>query len=410
MADQEFLKNNRTTIRVICHGDLAVGAAHRLSMTSEDVNVEEDAAKGVTVVTSHDDLVLGVPADAVLHLVEVVGDLSVADLSSTVTIGRVAGGTSLAGLSGTVSAEELAGDLSARQCADLTVLRIMGDATVRGGANVSLQTVHGDVSAHSIGGSATLQEVMGDVALRDVRGDVTIGVAHGDVSLRDLGGSRNQATSDDDIRISGPLAAGKHTFKAASDIVLRWPEDAPLALTATAPRILSRVPLSKSQSSETTLSGYIGSGDAAVELTAAGRIVLKADKSRDEWVSGDIEIDLEGLGERISAEINSRMGEFTNRMAEFSTMFGADNMSRFESKAERAAAKAERAIEKAMRRLEQRMAQAEKRSWRAPTPPPPPPPPSAKADTSAEQMKILKMLEDGVITVEQANQLLDALS
>jgi hypothetical protein len=67
-----------------------------------------------------------------------------------------------------------------------------------------------------------------------------------------------------------------------------------------------------------------------------------------------------------------------------------------------------RKAEQAMRKAEQRAARES--AYRQPTPPTPPPAPSKpKVDTKAEQLKILKMLEEGTISLDEANTLLEAL-
>ncbi len=73
--------------------------------------------------------------------------------------------------------------------------------------------------------------------------------------------------------------------------------------------------------------------------------------------------------------------------------------------ADRAAQKAERAVQRAMRQADRARRQAD--AW---TPPPASPKPKKKQPVSPEeQMKILNMLEKGIISVEEANTLLKAL-
>ena len=95
---------------------------------------------------------------------------------------------------------------------------------------------------------------------------------------------------------------------------------------------------------------------------------------------------------RVARDFETRFGpEFGQRMAEKAAR-----------QAERAAERAERAGERARRKGE----------WRGRAPVADAPPPAAAARRTAspeEQMKILKMVETGAITPEDAGMLLEAL-
>jgi hypothetical protein len=112
-------------------------------------------------------------------------------------------------------------------------------------------------------------------------------------------------------------------------------------------------------------------------------------------------IDLAGLTEQLSSEISARMAELGARMEE---RFGGDYAQRM---AEKAARKAEQAMAKAARHASRHQRSAGQ--WNVPPAPPPPPKPHRKQPSAEEQVKILSMLEKGIISVEEAETLLSAL-
>jgi hypothetical protein len=215
-----------------------------------------------------------------------------------------------------------------------------------------------------------------------------------------------------DIRLYGGLISGDHQLTAEGDIVLIWPEDAPLNLTAAAAAIRNRLELQDTTEMEGTLSGRLGDGKTNMQLAAGGQIVLKPSVSLDWDFSGEetdgfsFDMDFGGLAEQISAQISSRVEALSSRLEE---KFGEDWGRTVEAKASKAAQKAE----EAMRRAEKAM----KQSRRAPAAPgafassPPPPAPAAKQNpvTEAEQLKILRMVEQGIITPDEASTLLEEL-
>jgi len=304
-----------------------------------------------------------------------------------------------------LSAKNINGQLSADTVA--------GDAALRNVGDVTLKHIQGDVVLRNVNGSVQLDQVQGDMALRTISGDVVISQGQRDVALRNLGGQTSLKNIQGDIRLYGGLAAGEHTFIAEGDIVLRWPVNAPLDLTATAPKIVNRLHLDQIVERDNALTGHIGDGETVVTLTAGGRIELKETQIVDSrWETGfdeadfgfDFGVDMAGLGERITQEVNEHISRVT---ADIETRFGSDFTQRLSEKiarkAEQAAEKAERAAEKARRRAERNVRRHGR--W---SPPPAPSSPKPKA-TSEEQLKILRMVEKGVITPDEANTLLEAL-
>jgi hypothetical protein len=303
----------------------------------------------------------------------------------------------------------------------LAVQAVFGDALAHNiDGNLNVNDIHGDIAAYYINGDVHLGQSKGDININTVNGHVAIDEGYRDANLRNLGGSCTVKEIHGDIRLKGGLSSGEHQFKALGDIVLRWPVNAPLQLVANAPEIRNRLPLQDIKEVDNSLIGRIGDGDTVVTLTAAGRISLKEEKMTDEkWESDqkdafdmDFMVDFSDLGERISAEVSSSMASLAKDLENsFGPDFARNISAKVSQQAEKAARKAEAAAEKARRYAEREAARAQSnRQW-----PSYAPPARQQADASAtrtsseEQLKILRMVEKGTITPDEAATLLEAL-
>jgi DUF4097 and DUF4098 domain-containing protein YvlB len=402
-----------------CHGNLSIsgGQEAMVSVSGHDFQVTE-SEKGVSI-ESRGSLAVRVPhgASLVLQTIHdhlsikgVVGDIHLADMRGNVLMKNV-GNVVVDTVQGDVMAKNVDGTFSLEQGHHDVALRNSGDLTIG--------LVRGDIAARYVNGTVTVNEVMGDVSLRTVNGDVAIHHSRRDANLRNLGGINVVEKVAGDIRLVGGLAAGKHTFKAQGDIVVIWPVDEPLSLTATAAKIRNRLDLADISETEGSLTGRIGDGETHLILEAAGHIILKPGRREgDSFMNIDIDdsgfefgFSFGDLGEKITREMDSRLAEVAAR---FEKGWGPDLAHKVEARAQAAAKRAEEAAEKAMRRAEQAMKQArwqgERRVW-APPPPSTPAAPGAKEKkaTDEERLKILSMVEKGIISPEEASTLLDAL-
>jgi DUF4097 and DUF4098 domain-containing protein YvlB len=422
-----------------CDGDCVIR-----SWTELDVQIkgEEFTAvdnEGQLTITSQGSLRVMTPAEASVVIENASGDLIIKNVEGDVSLHDVHGDAVLIG-TGQAKLQTIHGDLSVKNMdGGVSVETVHGDAVLRSVGEVNIALVNGDFSARFINGAANLGEVGGDMSVNTVNGDFVIKKGHRDANLRNLGGVAIVSEIAGDIRIMGGLTSGDHSFTAGGDIIVRWPTDAALNLTANAPKIVNRIALENVVESENSLPGIMGDGKTIVTLKANGRIILKdARVVRAEWdsfeadnVDFDFAFDFGGLSEEFTSKINEHVASITANLEEkfgpdfqerindqmsrlgkeLEGRFGPEFGERMAQKAERAAAKAEKAAERAIRRLEQQMQrttqqQSRSRRW---GPPAPPTPPKPKKSSAEEQLKILKMVENGTITPDEAATLLKAL-
>lgn len=384
MASEQYEIGKNAAIQVsLCSGNLTVrGRPGTVLMVKGDAHVVENDL-GLEI-TAQDDLVLHVPEHA---------DVKIGQVQGNLVLKYVAG--------------------------ECRIVEIQGDARIVGASTVQINHIHGDLVAKKLNGDLVIGEIHGDLAARTLAG-ITADVIQGDFAGRQISGPVRLAQVQGDISLRGGLGEGQHALKAHGDIVLRWPAGRPLLLSATGAEILNRLQWDETTQDDGKLNGRIGEGKTVLDLEAGGRIILKEVEMNDEkWdmtendnpeQGFEIHVDMNDARSQIEAGISRHMAQFARQMeSKFGPEFGQHISEKVARKAEKAAKRAERTAEKYQRR-------AETRDWASgfgfmssPTPPTPPPSPAKKTISAEEQLKILKMVESGSITSEEADMLLEAL-
>ena len=410
---QERIETNKAPLLEVdvCHGDLVIRSWSETAVSLQSDQYQTNKTEAGLKLTSYGSTKRIVPHDASLTIGQVQGDLLVKYLHGDFSLQKGDGDVVLVGLNkaklGTVN-----GDLSAKQIdGDISVETVNGDVVCRQVQSVNAGTVNGDISVRFANGATNLQAINGDINLRAISGAVNVKRGNRDLNASQIDGILYLPHIHGDIRLKGPLADGKHIATAQGDIVLRWPAAAPVTINAAAPSIKNRLVLQDAEAENGSLTGHVKHGAAVLNLEANGRIVLKESQLvKDEWErdSGaaygfDFAFDFADIGERISREVEQNVSRITAEIqSRFSPNFGEEIGEKFARKAEQAAAKAEKAAARAQKRAEQQQshwpASAPKRA-KSPKP---------KASPE-EQIKILKMVEQGIISPEEANDLLQAL-
>jgi hypothetical protein len=384
---------------------------------------EED----VLEVSSQVPLSITVPSEALVEVVEVTGDLILRGLDGSVTVesahgeclvqsGRAA--VSIKALYGDLTAEGVSGTLSAGEVhADVRLGNVDGSAV--------LGSVHGDVRARIVEGTVQMGRVDGDVRLREIRGEVSLEEGNSDFKGTDLRGGMNLQLVKGDLSIKSALTPGMtYRGRANGDVVVRCPEGTSAQFLLEAKGKLKAALPEMEELSEGRIVGRSGGGEAQVEVSAGGDLSVKIRGQRERF---ETPFD---FGPDIAAEIEAQIAE---------SLGGLDFDAIAQREIEKAMRKAEREIQKAheraqrghrsaeerMRRAQERAARAARRAherfsrrgqeWKGPfggasytfkfdrgRPRKP------KA-TEEEQLAILKMVQEGKITAEQAEQLLKAL-
>jgi len=394
-----------------------------------------------------------------LEAEEVEGDLNLSNLGQ-VRLGQVDGDVSIHQAGDIQGQGVLNGDLSLHQVGAVKLARVEGDVALQEAASLSLDRAEGDLSAGRVAGDVRLKEVEGDILLRDIAGAVEVGRTEGDLNARQVQGDLVAGPVDGDIVLDTALREGcTYRLTGRGDIVVRCPE-------GTAARFLIQaaswvVPPSDVYRVERKEEGQVvvqlGQGGPEVHLSTDGEVVLgpAGDWERsvhdfsqrmEEWgrrFGRQMEEWGERLRERLQQADWERLGreieEATARVAQLvETRLQELDLDELGRRAEEAAAQAgervrqvdweriaqkiEQATRQGMERIQAGLQRLQERLRRqaaaepptpppspAPETPPPPPPKPAPSPLDEERMAVLRLVEEGRLTADEAAALLDAL-
>jgi hypothetical protein len=365
------------------------------------------------LVDSHVPLSITLPADTPVRVGEVSGDLLLRDLDGALSVESVHGDCSLRAGLATVSLGEVHGDLAVEELeGPLSVGQAHADVLLTRIAEASLGQVHGDLHARTVDGDLKLGTVGGDVRARQVSGALTLEEGQGSLRAQDVEGGMVVHALRGDLSLRGTLAAGMtYQAQASGDVTARFPADASARFTLEAGgEVSASLPQVESEEAGRVV-GQAGAGEAQVTLRAGGDLSLRlaGGAAGEEAAAGWSE----SLGEQIEAQIAAHLGELN-----------LDHLVHHE--VEKALHQAEKEIAKAQQRIERETARAEERAqraqermarrarkWGAPSGEGffgrPEPARRAPKVPEEEQLAVLRMLQEGKISTEQAEQLLKAL-
>ena len=408
MSKERFQVGKTPVIRITrCGGDLVIRPWLQLDVRAAgEFEAQQDGSQ--LTFESSSDLILNVPEDASVYVDQARHDVVIRSLSGAISLAEVSGDIVISNVTG-AKIGQVGGDLVARNVSgSLSVEGVSGDIVARNiDGGLSLADIAGDAVVQHISGSIAMAEVKGDINVRSVSGDLEISAGGRDVNLQNLAGRCAVSKVAGDIRLKGGLGPYEHALTAEGDIVLIWPVEAPLLIEAQAATIENRLPLLDVNENEGVFAGRLGDGKTRLAVKAGGTLVMKeASMVSKRWkVDGenffdfDFVSDLADIGEAISSEVQDKVTKVT---AELEKNFGSDFVSQmaagFSEKAGAAAGKFREAAER--ERSSQAASKSEKRSADQA---------ASKSGSQEAQLKILKMVENGVITPDEAQMLLQAL-
>ena len=336
-----------------------------------------------------------------LRVKEFDADLRVRAVHGDLRIGRATARVTIDSAHADVRAEEVAslhineceGDLRFSAGGDLDVDRIGGDLRVSEAATVRVGRVNGDLWAEKLTGGLHVEQTSGDMRLAAVAGPVTLGQVAGDLRAAGLAGGLSAGHIHGDAILEGPFPAGEgYTVRTDGDAHIRLTreDDVRLVVRATG-RIRSALPLTPTADGTPTYSATIREGKVRMVVTSGGDLRVEvaggagedahAGWDRRRGPGSDLFGDLSTLGDRIRQQVTASLAA-----AGINPDTGEINIGRG------------------------RTARGAFKGFQPPTPPERPKAPGpSSGTTSDEQMAILKMLEEGRITPEEADALLRAL-
>jgi hypothetical protein len=231
--------------------------------------------------------------------------------------------------------------------------------------------VRGALQVNRTEGDARLTEIGGPATLRTVAGDLRAGVLSGGLSAPQVNG---------DAVLHGPFSGAEpYSLAADGDVVLHVPADADARISVTAGgRIRSEVPLTPAADGSAAFTCTLGHGTAHISLVSGGDLRLAQGGGGERGKArSKASPDFSDLGERIRQQVSASLAAAGISVSGEASWGGRDRP-------------------------------RPPKEHKPPRPPGPerPRPPSATAE---EQSAVLKMVEEGKITPEEADALLKAL-
>ncbi len=276
----------------------------------------------------------------------------------------------------------------------------------------------------------------GDCKLASVMGDVSLIGACGDLYLQANG----------DVRLSlSSLSGVEYNIQAAGDVLCTLPASAGLKidLSSQASSIKIQLPDFKKNLEQENFSHLLGDGEISISIRAGGEISLTAEETvwgseipfmvdYGEQIARQVENQISQQMEEVSQRLKQQMDhlnddlnrvgmspEEAQRIVDQAMRLSERETNRAQEKMRRAQQKLERKLEEAQRKTEQKARAAERSGWQQsrrswgrtwPTPPQSAQPAADPGGASEEErLMILRMLEEKKITIDEAENLLQAL-
>lgn len=306
--------------------------------------------------------------------------------------GYIGGDGRMTDIDGEVLIRTVGGDLSLRRLGKTSIERVGGDAQIR--------EIEGDLMIDHVGGDGVIRSVTGITHLRQVGGDLLLGEVSGSIEA-DVGGDAVV-----DLRAEANTSTKVHT---GGDLSCRLPEEPSVKVQMQAGGDL-HVPLGLDidrsvQNVEITL----GEGEAMVDLSAGGDLNLQYGRPIEGF-------DTDFVGD-ILTDLDAKLAEMEARFNAMGAGMGSFDADRIGERVRRAVRHAQRRAERATRKAEDMARRAHRKNvnfkfdfdtdlgdlrfadFSHPTP----------EVSDEERLSILRMVEDGKISVDEAEALLKAL-
>lgn len=285
--------------------------------------------------------------------------------------GAIGGDAIISGLSGVLLLQAVGGDLRLSQVGQTAVESVGGDLTA--------SQIGGSLMVDLIGGRAVVERVEGAVHLRNVGGVLR---------LRGAGGPVQATVGGEAILDLHPPQGSKSVVQAGGDLRCTLPEAASVQVLGSAGGDMRLVVAVECEDLEDGCRVTLGQGGAELELRAGGDLRLRT--MQEGWDLGDIDLG-DAIAASVGAEIGTKMAELEFKLDGLGEWFDSRRIGR----------RVRRAVERAHRRAEQARQRAEMLKVLAQE--------SQDLPSDEERLLILRMVEQGKLSVDEADGLLQAL-
>jgi hypothetical protein len=310
----------------------------------------------------------------------------------------------------------------------VAVQQVDGDTVLKEVGPTTITSAHGNVRARAVQGDLNLDHVDGDLSVRGVEGLLSAGQTHGNLTVSYVEGGL-QADIAGDCTLKTDFTPGcEYKVKANGNATLKFPAHTSAHFDVTAHgNINHKVNWSEidtmTESALVARVGEAGAEAATVVVEASGDVTLRGGGAEDKafvfsWtMDDDMGLELESMAEELERNIEAQMARMEAKLKDI------DHEAirrKAEKAAEKVRVKALRAAERARLKTERAERRWERLSPSPPRPPRPPraprggrvsspPPPPVPPVTTDERMMVLRMVQEGKISPDEAARLLEAM-
>lgn len=340
----------------------------------------------------------GEPGDVVTVEARRIEDLSIDQAGDRITIASESTCRLRVPPQARISIGDVGGDLRASQLEEpMAAESVGGDASLKHIGGIQLGSLGGDLKIARANAACSAETVGGDAKVKDVEGSVKIGAAGGNLSIGGVAGEVAASVGGDALYEGDGSSPRSVRLEAGGDLAVKL--DGELSLQAEYSAGGDQVIALPGAPSEGNRSGQLRIGDGALwlSLRAGGDLFVGA-KSADGAEAFD-----EDFGASIAALVGEKMAEV--EMAISSMGAGMDLASRDE-------------ISRRVRQVVRRAMARQERQARRRTKVKPlvslaggasAAPNASIHDSNEEHLRVLKMVEEGKLSVDDAEKLLEAL-
>jgi hypothetical protein len=295
---------------------------------------------------------------ATVDAADVRGGAKLLHVSQSVRLGTVAGNLRANEIGGAVEASEVKGNVT------------LGDV----GEAARIPTVGGNLTAHELAGELDVSHVKGNAKLNGMRGAVRVGRIRGNLAARELAGGLDVEAVGGNVVLAGPWVPG-HLYRVSANgnaaVKVELDASARFRVKASG-HVASSVSLAPDEAAPGWQVGTVGDGEATIEIQARGSLALGGD---DRAAGTSISLGFEMTGEaiqdamdRLQTKLESADWEQMERTLEESSMMAA--VAGLQAKLEsinwdEAGRRTEEAVSRAMERMERKLERARMRAERA---------------------------------------------
>lgn len=279
----------------------------------------------------------------------------------------------------------------------LTIGSVSGDLEVKKAAGIFAKSIEGDTSVKFITGDIKIAKAVGDFSVRGCSGKIEVADIEGDVFLSSISGVVKLDSVDGDVVIQGALPAEKHHIIGSGDVIVYWPLDQNVQFLVTHKGdLVNQMRLPNETSNPNEFQATLGDDSCRLIIETDGDVYLRplqTEKQKTKNIKKtkrkeDFDIDFEDLLD--PEELIEKIGDGIKSMVML-------------QKRNKGKGLLNKIFGKAMRDVDEWAGVPQEREAKSNLKQP-------QSDSSEEERRIiLKMLENGSITVDEATERLKRL-